>query len=88
LAELAFAIIANRGRAMMHRANVPLKIRYKVWKEAFKTATLLDDLTAITLDDVTATRYVHWNGQNPQFAEHLRTWGEAGTVTTKTSTTP
>jgi hypothetical protein len=73
---------------MMHQANVPIRIHYKVWKEAFKTATLLDGLTAITLDGVTATRYVHWNGHNPQFADNLRTWGEAGTVTTKTSTTP
>jgi hypothetical protein len=35
-----------------------------------------------------ATRYEHWYGQNPQFANHLRTWGEAGTVKIKTSTTP
>ena len=40
-AELAFATIANRGRALMHRANVPIKIRYKGYTEAFQTATLL-----------------------------------------------
>ena len=88
LAELAFSIIANRGRAMMHRANVSIEIRYKVWKEAFATATLLDGLTTITLDGTTATRYVHWNGHNPEFMKHLITWGAAGTVKTKTSTTP
>jgi hypothetical protein len=26
------------------------------------------------------TRYKHFCGQNPKFAQHLRTWGEAGTV--------
>ena len=42
LAELGFAVIANHGHAMMHRANVPLADRYKLFKEAFKTATLLN----------------------------------------------
>ena len=27
-------------------------------------------------------------GKNPNFANHLRTWGEAGTVTVKTKMTP
>jgi len=88
LAEVSFAVVASRGRAMMHRANVPLAIRYKVWKEAFKTATLLDGLVVIALDGKEATRYVHWNGHNPAFAKHLRIWGEAGTVKVKTNTTP
>lgn len=72
----------------MHYANVPLVIRYKVWKEAFKTATLLDGLTATTIDGVTDTRYVHWGGANPSFAKHLKTWGEAGTVKIKIKATP
>jgi hypothetical protein len=88
LAELGFALLANRGRALMHRANVPINIRYKVWKEAFKTATLLDGLTVIKLNGVEATRFVHWGGENPEFAKYLRVWGEAGTVKTKTKTTP
>jgi hypothetical protein len=28
----------------MYRANVPEEVRYLLWKEAFKTATLLDGL--------------------------------------------
>jgi hypothetical protein len=88
LAELGFAILANRGRALMARAYVPMKIRYKIWKEAFQTATLLDGLTVMTIEGKTATRYVHWGGSNPKFANHLRTWGEAGTVKTKTKSTP
>ena len=61
--ELGFAVIANRGRAMMHRANVPLADRYKLFKEAFKTATLLDGLVMITIDGKEATRYEQWSGK-------------------------
>jgi hypothetical protein len=49
LAELGFAHLANYGRALMARANVPLNIRYKVFTKAFKTATLLDGLTVIKI---------------------------------------
>jgi hypothetical protein len=59
-----------------------------VWTAAFKTATLLDGLLPIEMGGVTASRCVHWCGENPGFAKHLRTWGEAGTVKTKTDTTP
>jgi hypothetical protein len=34
---------------LMYRANIPLLIRYKVFKEAFTTATLLDGFTPITI---------------------------------------
>jgi hypothetical protein len=88
LAEVAFATIANRGRAMMYQANIPYKLRFKVWTEAFKTATLLDGLVPIMLDGKLATRFEHWCGKIPEFAKHLRTWGEAGTVKIKTKTTP
>jgi hypothetical protein len=65
---------------MMARANVPLEVRYKIWRHAFKTATLLDGLTVETVGGKTATRYVLWAGENPKFADYLRTWGEAGAV--------
>jgi hypothetical protein len=56
LAELGFAILSNRGRAMMARANVPLEVRYKIWRHAFKTANLLDGLTVVTVGGKTARR--------------------------------
>jgi hypothetical protein len=87
-AELGFTVLANKGRAVMHRANIPLVLRYKLWREAFKTVTLLDGLVATKIDEVIATRYVHWCGANPAFAKHLRTWGEAGTVKLKIKATP
>ncbi len=50
-----------------------------------KTATLfLDGLTVATVDGkMLATRYVLWAGENPKFAGHLRTWGEAGSIKTR-----
>mmetsp|Transcript_18815 Transcript_18815/g.23344 ORF Transcript_18815/g.23344 Transcript_18815/m.23344 type:complete len:1201 (+) Transcript_18815:436-4038(+) len=87
-AELGFAVLANRGRALMHRANVPEEYRYKVFPYAFETVTKLDGLTVIELDGKVATRYEHWYGRNPAFKDHLRTWGEAGTVTMKVTGTP
>jgi hypothetical protein len=73
LAELGFAILSSRGRTMMARANLPLEVRYKIWRHAFKTATLLDGLTVAMVGGKTATRYVLWAGKNPKFADHLRT---------------
>jgi len=85
LAEIAFTIIGNRGRALMHHANVPEEIRYKLYREAFTTATHLDGLKVIAIDGEDETRYEHWCGKLPRFAKHLRTWGEAGTVKTITT---
>jgi hypothetical protein len=72
LAEIGLASIANRGRALMARANIPMKVLYKVWREAFKVATLLGGLTVITVDGQNGTRYKLWHGENPRFAQHLR----------------
>ena len=46
-------------------------------------ATLLDGLTVILIDGKEATQFVHWNGSNPDFANNLQIWGEAGIVTIK-----
>jgi hypothetical protein len=83
LAEVAFHTIANRGRAIMNRANVPLKYRYVLWREAFKTVTLLDGLVVIDMKGNKGTRYMHWEGSIPDFAKQLRVWGEAGSVKLK-----
>jgi hypothetical protein len=88
LAELGFAHLANDGRALMARANVPMNIRYKVFTKALKTATLLDGLTVIKIGNRESTRYEHWCGKNPEVSQYLRTWGEVGTVKIKTNATP
>jgi len=83
LAEVAFHTIANRGRAMMNHANVPRKYRFILRREAFKTATDLDGLVVVRIDNKEDTRYSHWNGTNPEFCKKLRVWGEAGAVKLK-----
>jgi hypothetical protein len=88
LAELAFTVLLGRARAMMQLANVPKETKYRLYKEAIKTATLLDGLVVSEINGKLGTRYEHWSGKNPQFINHLRTWGEAGTVKIKTDTTP
>jgi hypothetical protein len=88
LAELGFASLANKGRALMARANVPLKVRYKLFKEAFATATLLDGLMTVEVDGELATRCQHFCGKNPAFVKDLQIWGEAGTVKIKETGTP
>ena len=50
LAELGFAVLANKGRSLMYAAHVPQDIQYRLWREAFQTATLLDGLVVITLN--------------------------------------
>jgi len=72
----------------MSDANVPMEHHQKLFPEAAKTATKLDGLTVIGCKGKEATRHVHWCGKNPSFANHLRTWGEAGPVAVKTDMTP
>eukprot|EP00980_Cylindrotheca_fusiformis_P024487 scaffold11958_cov69-Cylindrotheca_fusiformis.AAC.1 len=44
LAELGFATLWNRSRAMMIAANIPSEIRYRVARKACELATKLDGL--------------------------------------------
>jgi len=78
--EGGFATVANRGRAMMADANFPEEVRYRVYSEVFKTATLLDGLTPTEINGVTKTKFEHFAGKIPDFVKHLHTVGEAGTV--------
>jgi len=59
-----------------------------VAQKAFETATKLDGLIPVMIDDVVKPRVEHFEGSIPLFAEHLRTWGEAGTVKIKAKMTP
>jgi hypothetical protein len=88
IAEVAFSTIADRGRAMMHDANLDEKERYLLYRYAFDTATKLDGLVQVTKDGMTQSRYKHWCQEEPAWAKHLRTFGEAGTIKIKTDTTP
>lgn len=88
LAEVGLATLANRARALMIRANLPHKLKFRLFREAYKTVALMDGFTVITINNVTATRFIHWCTRNPKFTHSLRTWGEAGTVTIKSNNMP
>jgi hypothetical protein len=88
LVEKGFDTLYNRGRAMMHAANVPEEKRYLLFREAFDTATKVDGLTVVTRKGKEKTRYEHWGNSIPKFALKLKIWGEAGIVTLKTVGTP
>ena len=65
----------------MVRANVPMYHHYKLFKEAFKMATLLDALLIVDIDGEKKSCVEHWSGQKPEYALNLHMcWGEAGTV--------
>jgi hypothetical protein len=85
---LGFATLGNKGRALIVKANFPVKYRYHLFREEFSTSTDLDGLMVVEIKGKRATRYEHMFGKNPDWAEHLRTFGEAGTVKIKTDTTP
>ena len=88
MAELGFAVLSNKGRALLIRANVPWKYCIHLYREALKTATDLDGLVMVTVNGKKATRFEHMFGENPRWAKHLKLFGEAGTVKIATSTSP
>eukprot|EP00957_Ditylum_brightwellii_P130090 9922277-Ditylum_brightwellii.AAC.1 len=65
LADVSVATIGNGRRAMMVGANVPYSKRYKLFREAFTYATMLDWLVIIKIDNKTAARVEHWCGELP-----------------------
>jgi hypothetical protein len=82
LAETGFTVIAAKARVMQNHANLPSSIKYLLFGEAVKTATKLDWMVVTTLDGVSKSRVKHYCGKLPSFASYLKTFGEAGTVTT------
>ena len=88
LAEVGFATLTNRTRAVVYRANVPSKWKHKTYKSAALYVTDMDGLMLATINGETKTRYEHFLKEFPKFALMLRTWGEAGVVKLKTSTSP
>ena len=63
--------MANRGRVMMHRANLRMMDRYCLAHEAFQCATQLDRLMVIEVEGIMKTCYEHFVRQNPMFMKHL-----------------
>jgi hypothetical protein len=72
----------------MVNANITVKYRYHLFREAFSTATDLDDLAMFEIKEKRATRYEDMIRKNPEWAGHLKKFGETGTFKTKTDTVP
>jgi hypothetical protein len=85
-AEVGISTLGGRARSMLQDANVPEALRTVLMVAAVKTATLLDSLIPIEIDGTVKTRYEHQFGSLTPFAQALRTFGEAGTVTIKSRT--
>ena len=81
-------MIGARGIALMYHCNVPTNIRYRVYKEAHRTATMINVLIVIDIYGKQATRYDNFYGSNLFFATTNRSWGEAGGVNTRSWSTP
>ena len=82
LAKLEFADIAGKKGAMMIQANLPKKNKCKLCKECFNCATYLSNLSVVTLNGKTATRYKNFHETKPCYPKHLRICEGAGTVFT------
>ena len=52
-----------------------------VSRECINCVTQVDGLMVRRINEKFATWYEYWCGELPNFAHHLREWGEAGVVT-------
>ena len=56
LVEIVFSGMINKEQALMILANVPKKMRHKLFPQAFTAATKLNNLISMTIDGKTKTR--------------------------------
>lgn len=84
LVERKFATHTARMRAMTSNAESNDTQRTYLANEALNCAVMLDWLMVTEINGVSKTRAEHWFGEIPKFAKHLRIWGEAGVVKTRT----
>jgi hypothetical protein len=82
-AELAFMVIVSNTRAVMNAAQIPKRNHFKLWSEAAKTITALDNLIPVTWKGETKTQYEHARHKVPKSIKYLRTFSEAGIVKDK-----
>ena len=84
LVEKKFATHTARMRAMMKNAECDDEQRTYLVNEALNCAVMLDWLVVSEINGIHKTRAEHYEGKIPKFAKHLRIWGEAGVVKTRT----
>ncbi len=57
--ETLFTIIVAQARCMMIAGRIPDTEQFKLWSEAFKTATHLNNLMPVTIGGVSQTFWEH-----------------------------
>jgi hypothetical protein len=65
---------------MMIEGQIPNTEWFKLWAEAVKTATHLNNLIPVTIGGVTQTCWEHAGYKVPKWTKILCTFGEAGIV--------
>ena len=86
-AEKVFDMLDNMGRAMMTSAHIQKETKYSLFREAFTHAMNLNILVLVTINDMEATRFEHCDGMLPKWVSHMQTWGEAGVIKYKLTST-
>ena len=76
--ERNIAIIWGLTRCLMDGAGLSKHLRGNLWCETFKTATDLINISATPKRD--ELRCELWNGKIPNYAKHLKRFGEIGVV--------
>ncbi len=69
--ETSFTIIAAQARCMMIAGHILDTERFKLWPEAVKTATHLNNLMPVTIGGVTQTCCEHAGYKVPKWTKSL-----------------
>ncbi len=64
---------------MLTAAQVPDLQRFKLWPEVVMTATSLNNLVPVIMNEEKKTRWEHAGHKLPAWVKNLQTLGEAGT---------
>ena len=83
MAEVGIFVLANCGRALMDRAHVLKKYRYRVFPLSMEVARVTDWLLMNEKDGVKKPKILIFGDVMPRFVDYLRTFGEAGVATIK-----
>jgi hypothetical protein len=81
--ERKFQTLYGRIRATLNCAGLKDRMRHGVWAECANTVTFLSNITALKSKDVCPYQLLF--GSKPKLPESLRSFGEVGVVTTKST---
>ena len=79
-AETLFMIFVAQARCTMIAGQILNTEQFKLWPEAVKTATHLNNLMPATFGGVTQTHWEHAGYKVPKWTKTLQTFEEAGIV--------